>query len=306
MADGAYSDHTIEGVFAKKKAAYPRGHYKTLLLNCTHMFESFLITFRETLEASLVVFIILSYLKKTGQSRSNFIVYAGVAGALIVSALGAWLFQTIAGGLTGEVEEIFEGSMMVLAAVLLTTMIIWMARAKHVQHQIEARVAVELSDRHRYGLFAVVFIAVLREGIETVIFLGAVALRGAEQGLPGAILGIFVAALLGYFLFSSTKRMGLKTFFRVTSALLIFFAAGLIAHGIHEFQEVGWIPFLSQEAWNTGAFLSEKSVLGSILKGVFGYNENPSVLEVIGYLGYLLLAFGMYRNISRVTAPRDQ
>ncbi len=262
------------------------------------MFESFLITFRETLEASLVVFIILSYLKKTGQSRSNVIVYVGVVGALIVSAVAAWFFQTIAGGLTGEVEEIFEGTMMVLAAVLLTTMIVWMARAKHVQHQIEARVAVELTDRHRYGLFAVVFVAILREGIETVIFLEAVALRGAEQSLLGAVLGIIMAAFLGYFLFSSAKRMGLKTFFRVTSTLLILFAAGLIAHGIHEFQEVGWITFLPQEAWNTAAFLPEKSVLGSILKGVFGYNENPSILEVIGYIGYFLLAFGIYRQIQ--------
>lgn len=262
------------------------------------MFESFLLTFRETLEASLVVFIILSYLKKTGQSRSNVIVYGGVIAALIVSAIGAWLFQTIAGGLTGDIEAIFEGSMMVLAAILLTTMIVWMARAKHVQHQIEARVAVELSDHHRYGLFAVVFAAVLREGIETVIFLEAVALRGAQQSLLGAVLGIFTAAILGYFLFSSAKRMGLKTFFRVTSTLLILFAAGLIAHGIHEFQEVGWIAFLPQEAWNSAAFLSEKSVVGGIFKGVFGYNENPSVLEVMGYFGYLLLAFGIYRQIQ--------
>ncbi|MBI2639159.1 FTR1 family protein [Candidatus Peregrinibacteria bacterium] len=262
------------------------------------MFESFLITFRETLEASLVVFIILSYLKKTGQSRNNFIVYAGVIGAVIVSAIAAWFFQTIAGGLTGEVEEIFEGTTMILAAILLTTMIIWMAHAKHVQHQIEARVAVELSDRHRLGLFAVVFIAVLREGVETVIFLGAIAMRGANQGFLGALLGIFTAAFLGYFLFAGAKRMGLKTFFRVTSALLIFFAAGLIAHGIHEFQEVGWIPFWSQEAWNTAAFLSEKSVIGSIFKGVFGYNENPSILEVAAYIGYLLLML-LYSVVSR-------
>lgn len=270
------------------------------------MFESFLITFRETLEAALIIFIILSYLKKTGQSRNNFIVYGGIICALAVSAVAAWFFQTITGGLTGEIEEIFEGGMMMLAAILLTTMIVWMARAKHVQHQIEARVAVELSDRHRFGLFAVVFVAVLREGIETVIFLGAVALRGANQSLFGAILGIFAAALLGYFLFSSTKRMGLKTFFRATSALLILFAAGLVAHGIHEFQEAGWLPFLSQEAWNTAAFLPEKSVTGSILKGVFGYNENPSALEAIVYAGYLFLAFGIYRSIDRFTVSRDR
>lgn len=262
------------------------------------MLESLLITFRETLEAGLVIFIILSYLKKVHQSRYTGVVYSGVLTALFVSAAVAFLFSVVAGGLNEPVGQIFEGSIMILASILLTTMILWMARAQHVRHQIESHVAVELSDHHVFGLFAVTFLAVLREGVETVLFLSAAVFRGAHNTLIGSVFGILVALII-MFIFAHTARcLSLKTFFRVSSILLIFFAAGLVAHGVHEFQEVGWIPFLNQEAWNSNPSLHEEGPIGSILKGVFGYSAQPSILEVLTYLCYCVGAFGFYRQLG--------
>lgn len=271
------------------------------------MFESFLITFRETLEAGLVVFIILSYLKKVHQSRHTRVVYSGVVAALAVSAIAAFLFFVIAGGLQEPVEQIFEGTTMVLAAILITTMILWMARAHHVRHQIESHVAVELSDHHIFGLFAITFLAVLREGVETVLFLSAAIFRGSESIFLGSVLGIICAVLLLFLFAMRVHHLSLKMFFRVSSLLLIFFAAGLLAHGVHEFQEVGWLPFFAQEAWNINPPLladgsyplfHEKGVIGSILKGLFGYNGNPSILEVFVYIVYCFGAIFSYRSLA--------
>ena len=271
------------------------------------MFESLLITFRETLEAALVVFIVLSYLKKINKNKYNYVVYLGVGSALAVSLIGAWLFAKFAGGLVGTPEQIFEGTVMIIAAILLTTMIVWMARAKHVRHQIEASIDVELSDRHLAGLFAIAFTAVLREGVETVLFLGAIQFRGAHHELLGSLLGIAIGIVFGYGVFYGARRLQLKTFFRITSLLLIFFAAGLVGGGLHEFQEAGWISFLTKEAWNIspaqladGSFplLHEEGAIGSVLKGVFGYSGNPTILQALAYLAYSAIAFFTYSKIG--------
>jgi high-affinity iron transporter len=135
------------------------------------MIPSFIISFREVLEAALVVGIILSYLVKTKQTKHNNVVYYGVISGILASIIGAFLFTKIAGGFSGRAEEIFEGVTMLAGAFLLTTMILWMMRQKHIAKEIEQRVDTEIKNTHKFGLFALVFIAVLREGIETVIFL---------------------------------------------------------------------------------------------------------------------------------------
>ena len=269
------------------------------------MVASFIITFRETLEAALIVGIVLGYLTRTKQTKYNKVVYIGVASAIAASVIGAMLFTTLAGGFTGRAEEVFEGVTMLIGAALLTTMILWMMRQRHIAAELQERVASEVADAHGFGLFSLVFVAVLREGIETVIFLGAAGLASANNSLVGAVAGILTAALLGYAIFAGSMRIDLKKFFSITGVLLILFAAGLVAQGVHELQEAGILPTLVEQIWDInpavnpdGSYplLHERGYIGSVLKGLFGYNGDPSLIETVSYALYLLLAFALWRS----------
>jgi len=272
--------------------------------------SSFIITFRETLEAALVVGIILAYLIKIKKERYNNVVYLGIVSAVIASIIGAFLFNMLAGGFTGRAEEIFEGIAMIFAAFLITFMIIWMLNQKHIVVDLHKKVSKEISESHRAGLFFLVFTSVFREGIETVIFLGAASFASAENNIVGALLGITAAIILGYAMFIWSKKINIKAFFNVTSILLILFAAGLVAHGIHEFEEAKLLNPIMEHVWdiNPAAPLAEKGIypalhengiVGSFLKGMFGYNGNPSLLEILSYLGYFVVIFLIYKGIER-------
>ena len=269
------------------------------------MVPSFLITFRETLEAALVVGITLGYLARTGQKRYNAMVYGGVASGVVASVLGALLFNVIAGGFEGRAEQVFEGVTMIIGAVLLTTMIIWMRNQRNVAQDLEQRVAAEVSTGRGWGLFALVFVAVLREGIETVIFLGAATFSSGGNTLLGALAGIAGALAFGYVLFTSASRVSVGTFFRVTSVLLVLFAAGLVAHGVHELEEARLLPPIIEHVWDInppvnadGSYpaLHENGSLGSVLKALLGYNGNPSLLEVMSYSAYLGVVAWIWRS----------
>ncbi len=270
------------------------------------MLESFLITSRETLEASLVVGIVLGYLGRTDQRRHNRFVYFGIAAGLLLSMGGALLFMGIAGGFEGKAEQLFEGTTMLIAALLLTTMILWMLRQKHIAKEIEGKVAKHIANSQlntwgTYGLFFLILFAVLREGIETVIFMGAISYTTGINFI-GGLLGIIVAIAVGYLFFRGTKKVNLKKFFNISSVLLILFAAGLVAHGIHEFEEAGVVPSIIAPVWNTNSIINEKGVFGSFLVGLFGYNGNPSLIEVLAYGGYLAIIYSLYRKIENPKA----
>jgi high-affinity iron transporter len=269
------------------------------------MIASFVITFREALEAALIVGIVLGYLARTKQTRYNTVVYLAIAAAVAASIAGALLFTRVAGGFTGRAEEIFEGVTMLVGAGLLTTMILWMMKQRPVAAELRERVATEIAQAHVVGLFSLVFVSVLREGIETVIFLGAASFVSADSNLIGALAGLLAAVVLGYLIFAGSMRLDLRRFFTVTSILLILFAAGLVAHGVHELQEAGVIPVLVEHVWDINPALNpdgsypllhENGFLGSVLKALVGYNGNPSLLEVMSYLGYLVLVSVLWRR----------
>ena len=272
------------------------------------MIASFVITFRETLEAALIVGIVLSYLNRTKNTSYNNVVYIGSALAIIASLFGAVVFNSVAGGFSGRAEEIFEGVTMLVGALLLTFMIIWMMRQKHLAGELEGRVATELTEAHRFGLFLLVFVAILREGIETVIFLQAASIVSEENNLVAALSGILAAAILGYAMFIGSMKVNLKRFFNATSVLLILFAAGLVAHGVHELQEARVIPTVIEHLWDINPALNgdasfplmhEKGYIGSVLKGLFGYNGNPSLIEVMNYVLYIVVVSIIWRNTDR-------
>lgn len=264
------------------------------------MIQSFIITFREVLEAALIVGIILSYLVRVRQTKYNNLVYLGVASGIIASVIGALLFTIISGGFTGRGAKIFEGITMLFGALLLTTMILWMMKQKHIAKELEDKISRELSEAHKFGLFLLVFVSVLREGIETVIFLGAASFVSSNNNIIGALAGIIAAIFLGYAIFIGSMKINIKKFFNITSMLLILFAAGLVAYGIHELQEAEIIPTVIEHIWDINPVINENGYIGSILKGLFGYNGNPSLIEVLSYLIYLIFVFMLWRNIEKV------
>lgn len=260
----------------------------------------------------MVVGIVLGYLGRTNQSRHNRLVYYGIAAGLLLSMVGALLFISLAGGFEGKAEQLFEGTTMLIAAILLTTMILWMLRQKHIAREIEGKVArhianAQMSTWGAYGLFFLILFAVLREGIETVIFMGAVSYTSGINFI-GGLLGVIVAIVIGFLFFMGTKKINLKKFFNISSIILILFAAGLVAHGIHEFEEAGVVPGVLAPVWNTNGIINEKGVFGSFLVGLFGYNGNPSLVEVLAYAGYLWLIYSIYKKIegSKVPMPTSR
>ena len=266
------------------------------------MLQSFIILFRETLEAALVIGIVLGYLVRTGQSEYKKSVYLGLAAGVGGSVLGAFGFQLLAGGFSGRAEEIFEGITMLAGAILLTTLIAWIIRKSAKAAELERKVASRIDGTRRAGLFLLIFFAVLREGIESVIFLSAARFASGENNLVGAGLGLAVAVVLGLLLFRGALRVNLRSFFTATNILLILFAAGLMAGGVHELQEAGLIPIVLEQVWDINPslvgdgypVLHENGLLGSLAKGLFGYNGNPSLIEVLVYVIYLIAVLSIW------------
>ena len=252
------------------------------------MVASFLLALREGLEAALIVGLTIGVLMKMNRRQQLPVVWAGVGAATAVSVIAALILHWVGAELEGAAEQIFEGVTMFLASAVLTWMIFWMARqGRQVQTGLQADVQAALVRGGQWGLFAIAFFAVVREGIETALFLTAAAMTSsAQQALIGGLAGLAAAALLGWLLFSAAVRLNLRRFFQVTSILLILFAAGLMAHGIHEFNEAGLIPAVIEHVWDINYILPEDSTAGLLLKALFGYNGNPSLTEVLGYVGY--------------------
>jgi high-affinity iron transporter len=203
-----------------------------------------LVLLREGFEASLVVGIVLAFLNRTGRRDGFWPVWLGAAAALLISlAVGALLFG-IGAELEGTAEKAFEGAGMLVAAGLLTWMIFWMRRqARSIRQQLESQVESALATGSALALAAVAFVGVLREGVETALFLfGTV--EGSNSLVAGASggAGLAAAVFLGYLFYRGAEHLDLRRFFKVTSVLLLAFAAWLLAQGLHELQEAGALP----------------------------------------------------------------
>ncbi len=252
------------------------------------MLAAALITFREGLEAALIIGIVLSYLKKTGHMNWQRSVWWGVVVAIAASLAAALGLQAVGARFEGRAEQVFEGVTMLLAASVLTWMVFWMqAQGRRIKGQLEEEVRQAVATKQSWALFSLAFLAVVREGIETVLFLSASVFTSSPvQTLTGGLVGLAVAVVVGWLLFAASARLDVRRFFQVTGVLLIVFAAGLVAYGVHEFQEAGLLPILIEHVWDINPILDEKSTLGSVLKSLFGYNGNPSLIEVLSYIGY--------------------
>ncbi len=255
------------------------------------MFPSLLLSLREGLEAALIIGIIIGALNKLNQEELKPVVWRGVAIAVVLSFVFGLGLNYLGMEFTGQLEEVFEGLAMLLAAAILTWMILWMMRhGSEIQRDLEAKTAHATLNRSGSALFILAFLAVFREGIELALFLMAARIASDPISvLVGATFGLGGAILLGWMLFATTRRLNLRQFFQTTNVLLLFFAAGLVAYGVHELNEAGWVPAVIENIWNINHIISDKSEVGLILKALFGYNGNPSLTEVLAYLSYFIV-----------------
>ena len=255
------------------------------------MFASFVLALREGLEAALIIGLLLGTLKKLGHTEYQRLIWFGAGLAIIVSGAAGYLFNVLGASFEGRNEEIFEGITILLAAGLLTWVILWMrTQSRGINERLAANVKEVVSDQNQLALFSLAFIAVIREGIELAFFLVAVSLdTDGREVLLGASLGLAAVSFVAILLFKSLIRLNISRFFQVTSIILVLFAAGLVAHGVHEFNEVGFIPPVIEHLWDINHIIDEKSPSGELLKALFGYNGNPSLTEVVAYILYFLI-----------------
>ncbi|MBI2997580.1 MAG: DUF2318 domain-containing protein [Deltaproteobacteria bacterium] len=260
------------------------------------MLEAMVVTLREGIEAALVVGIVLAYLRKTDRAHLSPYVYRGLWVAILVSILSAFVVQKL--GLDPE-NEILEGSLMLVAAALVGSLLVWMWRAgRTLKQRMEARLGAVSSGGSGLGLFLFTFLMILREGVETVLFLFALSSTigaNAMYNMVGGGLGLLLAFVFGFFLIRGSLRINLRSFFATTGLVLALLVFKLIANGLHEFFEVGLLP-------STETVLS---VVGFLTK------ENTSIviliaLIVLPALTMLQDAWGKRIEVDASLSPPEQ
>jgi high-affinity iron transporter len=279
------------------------------------MGAAFVIALREGIEAALIVSIVLAYLKQLGRTDRSRLVWWGTAFAVLLSAALGTLIFAVGADFEGTAEQVFEGLVTLTAVGVLTWMIFWMRRqGARIKSELQHKVDTALM-AGGFALAALAFFAVLREGVETALFLFAAAEGTAVEGgavgaqLAGAALGLALAVVLGVLLYRGGIRMNLRSFFKVTGAILIVVAAGLFAYSMHELQEAGWFPVLEGHAFDLSSALPDDEGIGAVLRGLVGYNADPTVFEVLAWITYLgvvgALYLRPYTSLSSRTAVAD-
>ncbi len=269
------------------------------------MFANFLIGLREGLEASLVVGIIVAYLVRTGKREWLLPVWVGVgaavAGSLAVGAVLTFTSRT----LSFKAQEAFGGVTSIVAVAMVTAMVFWMrAQACDLKDELQGKVDLAIRGGGT-ALALMAFISVGREGLETALFLWP-ALRAAGSGLApgaGAVLGLLTAVVIGWLIYKRSVSLNLARFFRITGALLVVVAAGVLAYGVHDLQEADILPGLNSIAFDITAEIPPSSWYGTLLKGIFNFNGAPTWIELFVYFAYLVPVLYLFFRPMPATAP---
>jgi high-affinity iron transporter len=264
------------------------------------LISNLLIGLREGLEAALVVSILITYLVRTGRNKSIKFVWLGVFSAIVVSmGLGALLtFTTVSLHVNPHAEEMFAGSMSVLAVALVTWMIVWMRNAgKKMNAELEGKLETAVVGG-ALTVAVMAFASVAREGIETTFFFfTAVQAAGSTVGpVIGFTLGILIAAGLGFLLYRRAIKINMRRFFSVTSYFLILVAAGVLSYGISDLAEAGIVPVNLGTAFDLSATISEDSWFGALAKGIFNFNAQTSWLSAITWMAYVGFTVWLYNR----------
>ena len=261
------------------------------------LFSSLLIGLREGLEAALVVSILVAFLVKTDRRSALRWVWPGVGAAVVLSvAVGAVLTYTTA-QLSFEQQELLGGTLSIVAVCFVTAMIFWMRKASK---SIAAELRGKMDHALSVGPLAVLllsFLAVGREGLETAVFFYAAvqsAQGGTAQPLTGFAIGIVLAVGLAYLLYRGAVRFDLGKFFTITGVLLVFVAAGVLGYGLHDLQEAAFLPGLHTLAFDASGAIPETSWYGALLKGIFNYSQQTTVLQAVAWVAYVVIVLPLF------------
>ncbi|HEY7048064.1 MAG TPA: iron uptake transporter permease EfeU [Jatrophihabitantaceae bacterium] len=276
------------------------------------MLPTFVIGLREGLEASLIVGIVAAFLRQRGRRDLLRWVWIGVSGSVLLCLAVGIVLRVVSQNLPQKQQEGLETVVGAVAVVMVTYMIVWMRRhSRDLKGQLTAATESALAVGSGFALVAMAFLAVLREGFETVVFLLAAfneSTSGASAGV-GALLGIAVAVALGYGIYRGGVRINLSKFFRATGVVLVLVAAGLVVNALHTAHEAGWLNVGQQSTVDLTSVVRPGSVQASLLTGMLGVQEHPVLIEVIGWLLYLI-PVGLYvawppgRAVRPATAAR--
>ena len=271
---------------------------------------SLVIGVREGIEAALVIGIILGYLVKIQRVGLKRYVYSGTIAAFLVSAGVAGALIALTWEFQGVAQQLFEGITMLVAVAVLTSMVLWMIQAaRSIKVHVQERIDAVLRQSEVLGLALLSFVIVLREGVETALFVfGAGALTSPFEAVLGVGLGLFIAGVIGVGIIRVSWRLNLRRFFQVTGVFLVIVAAGLFSNAVLELREaLGWqlLP-----VYNLTAIFpaNETNTAGYLLRGIIGYSDAPTLVEVAAYFGYWIVVILAYLGIRTgkitiVTAP---
>jgi high-affinity iron transporter len=270
------------------------------------LFSSALIGLREGLEAALVVSILVAFLVKTDRRHALRWVWPGVGAAVLLSvAFGAVLTYTTA-QLSFAHQELLGGGLSIVAVGFVTAMIFWMRKAaKSIAAELRGRMD-EALDVGPLAVLLLSFLAVGREGLETAVFFYS-AVQTAQsdtvQPLIGFAAGIAAAVVLAWLLYRGAVRFDLAKFFTITGVLLVFVAAGVLGYGLHDLQEAAFLPGLGTLAFDASTTLPETSWYGALLKGIFNYSQQTTVLQAVAWVAYVAVVLPLFLKPRKKAAP---
>lgn len=275
------------------------------------MIPTFVIGLREGLEAALIVGIVGAFLIRNADRRALRPMWGGVALAVALCIGAAWGLNAAGQRLSLVARETMEGGLTLLAVLGVSYMLVWMRRhSRDLRRDLESKAAAAVDTGSTTALIALAFVAVIREGLETAVFLLAL-LQGSSQvtlGLAGAIGGILVASGLGYAIYRGGAHIDLGRFFRLTGVVLVLVAAGLVASSIHEFSEAGLITWGHSPAIDLSAIVAPGTIRAGLLTAFLGVQPVPTYAEIAGWMMFLIPA-GIYvlrpvqrRSIQQRTA----
>jgi high-affinity iron transporter len=262
------------------------------------------LTFREGLEAALIVAILLGYLRKIGRPEAGRYVWIGAAAAVALTIGFVGLLQIIGAEFEYPEKGVVEGVTGILAVAMVTYMTFWMSRqGRQMKGHLESGVRASLTEGGRWGLFTLVFLAVIREGIETGLFLSAATFSSSgTQTLIGGVAGLTIAIAVAIAIYAGGVHLNLGRFFQIAGILLVVFGAAMLRYSIHEFEEVGLIPPMIERIWYTGRELPEGTGIGAVLQALVGYTSKPSLSQLLAFISYyLIVGLALWRPWRRAT-----
>jgi high-affinity iron transporter len=257
------------------------------------MLGNLLIGLREGLEASLIVSILIAYLVKSGRRPEIKFVLWGVGAAIgLVVAVFA-VITIVFDQLSFRAQEGVGGTMSIIAAVIVTWMIFWMRRtARFLKRDLESQMSAALGPA---ALAMIAFLTVGREGLETSAIIWSTIIGSTTSGpFVGSVIGIAIAVLLGWLIYRGAMTINLAIFFTVTGAMLIVVAAGVLAYGIYDLQEARFLPGLGSTAFDISNVIPKDSWYGTLLKGTINFQPDPSWLQVVAWVGYVVPVLWLY------------